>query len=119
MIKSLRSLISQTFILLVVFSSCSEEKTNSIKLSEEVLQIRQPILELYENLKVEDGKTPNFEFIYSLFTETANLGYVKEDSLILKSPEVVTVPPVAAVNKAPNTLTLDSFVYNQPFVASI
>ena len=88
MIKSLRSLISQTFILLVVFSSCSEEKTNSIKLSEEVLQIRQPILELYENLKVEDGKTPNFEFIYSLFTETANLGYVKEDSLILKSPEV-------------------------------
>ena len=67
--------------------SCSEEKTNSIKLSEEVLQIRQPILELYENLKVEDGKTPNFEFIYSLFTETANLGYVKEDNLILKSPQ--------------------------------
>jgi len=82
-----RTFITQTFVFLVVFSSCSEHKSSVLKPSEEVLQIRKPVVELYQNLKVEDGKAPNFEFIYSLFTETANLGYVKEDNLILKSPQ--------------------------------
>ena len=84
---SRRSLTKLTVVFLLVFVSCSEDKTNSIKTSEEVLEIRKPILDLYENLKVEDEKAPNFEFIYSLFTKTAKLGYVKKDSLILKSPE--------------------------------
>lgn len=83
---SLRSLTMLTFVFLLISVSCSDNKTYSLKTSEQVLEIRKPIHELYKSLKVEDEKTPNFEFIYSLFTKTAKLGYVKDDSLILKSP---------------------------------
>ena len=79
--------IKLIFILQIIVCSCSENKTDNKNEPIETIQIKKPILELYQNLKVENEDTPNFEYITSLFTNTANLGFVKEDSLILKSPQ--------------------------------
>lgn len=76
-----------TLVFLTIIFACSENKTDSINISDEVSQIRKPILELYQNLKVENEITPNFNHVFSLFTKSSELGYVKEDSLILKTPE--------------------------------
>jgi hypothetical protein len=84
---SQRLYIKQMCAFMFIICSCAKEKTNITELSEEVNQIREPILELYKNLKVENNSIPNFDYIISLFTATANLGFVKEDSLILKSPK--------------------------------
>jgi len=72
---------------MVILYACSKNKAKHIKKPDEVSQIRKPILDLYQNLKVENGNNPNFEYIFSLFTKTGKLGYVKQDSLVLKSPE--------------------------------
>jgi hypothetical protein len=80
-------IILPTLFLIGILYACSENKAKNIKTPDEVLQIRKPILDLYQNLKVENENTPNFEYIFSLFTKTGKLGYVKEDSLVLKSPE--------------------------------
>jgi hypothetical protein len=80
-------IIITTLFLLGVLYGCSEKKVRNTKTTDEVSQIRKPILNLYQSLKVENGITPDFEYVFSLFTKTGRLGYVKEDSLILKSPE--------------------------------
>ena len=73
---------------LTLLTTCSENTTNNEQAASEIKEINKPVLELYKNLKVENDSTPDFEYIISLFTETAYLGFVKEDSLILKSPKV-------------------------------
>ncbi|MFC4720963.1 hypothetical protein ACFO5O_01410 [Geojedonia litorea] len=85
----MKNLIIITFIFFIIFSCAHEakhKKDDSKMNSTDETEILNTINNVYNNIIVESNKTPDFKTIKEQFVEQARLGYIINDSLILKSP---------------------------------
>lgn len=77
-------------VISVVVLSCESHKKNqeeNIDLNtKNEIDIKNTINNVYNNIVVESNKKPDFIAIKEQFTSNARLGYLKNDSLILKTP---------------------------------
>jgi hypothetical protein len=82
---------SKLIILITLISlSCQPQKEDKIKGSSQSSPNEKEILnrinKVYNNILVEADKKPNYELIIAQFTPNAQMGFVKNDSLILQTP---------------------------------
>lgn len=84
-----RSIFSLTLLAITLFLGCSdkeESKVSTKEVSEEEKAITQTISDMYGNLGIDTNKQPDFNRVKNQFTSDAEMGSLRGDSLVLKSP---------------------------------
>lgn len=87
----MRNLIIIIFVFLIIFSCAPVGLKNKIDESKinnsDETEILNTINNVFNNIVIESNKKPDFNKIKEQFDERARLGYIRKDSLILKSPK--------------------------------
>ena len=81
------------FLSIVISTIACESKEEAPRVVEstvvdpEIAVVQETINGLYASIRIEEGKLPDFEKIYSYFAADAHMGYVSNGKPSLKSPE--------------------------------
>lgn len=82
-------------LAIIIFYSISFSCNDNTKNKNEIQKINNhdqaeiliTVNKVYDNIVVESNKQPDFQIIKEQFVSNARLGYIKNDSLILKHPD--------------------------------
>lgn len=83
--------ITTCLALTCLFTFCghptASENREPERYDQDAAAVSNTVHTIYNNIRVESNQHPDFDLIVRQFAEGAHLGYIREDSLILKTPE--------------------------------